>query len=462
MGPLSVDILHRFLQLLPSQDVILKHLRNVPTWAYVAGGIIGWMGLVRALRWRRYNAIHREFGPKWDNGRGSITPEEAQKIILQPILYDMPLLLNYALAFALFKTYAVPSISKLLCATTQLKSKDTISRRYADTELLISTFVGCPLSGFLDPSFHLTNTGPEQKPAEDPRGALALARTNYLHSKHRISNGDFLYTLALFVLEPNTWANRYGWRKLSPLERHAFYVFWLEIGKRMDIKDIPENFEALQEWSQVSPSIAVNHDEDREYERAYMVPEDSNHELADNTLDELLSAVPEAFGLKAFAKRVSIALLDNIVREAMIYPEQPWLLKKSAQGLLIGINLFQRFFMLPRGKDSWFFPIDIRLPQIDEKASCPRLYPRKWAARPWYRPEPTTTMGYLRDKFLVAINFYTEMPGPHLKSSGYRIEEMGPTHWEDCGHEEVTFEAAKLLGCPVTGPWSIEGRKGTT
>ena len=103
MGPLSVDIMHRFLQLL------LKHLRNVPTWAYVAGGIIGWMALVRALRWRRYNAIHREFGPKWDNGRGSITPEEAQKIILQPILYDMPLLLNYALAFALFKTYAVVS-----------------------------------------------------------------------------------------------------------------------------------------------------------------------------------------------------------------------------------------------------------------------------------------------------------------------------------------------------------------
>ena len=59
------------------------------------------------------------------------------------------------------------------------------------------------------------------------------------------------------------------------------------------------------------------------------------------------------------------------------YPEQPWLLKKSAQGLLIGINLFQRFFMLPRGKDSWFFPIDIRLPKIDEKTSCPRLYPRK-------------------------------------------------------------------------------------
>ena len=31
----------------------------------------------------------------------------------------------------------------------------------------------------------------------------------------------------------------------------------------MDIKDIPENFEALQEWSQVSPSIAVDYDEDR-------------------------------------------------------------------------------------------------------------------------------------------------------------------------------------------------------
>lgn len=108
MDTISDPLLH-LMRRLPSQGDLIDHLGNVPVWAYVTGVVLGWMILIRALRWRRYNAIHREYGPKWDNGRETITPEEAQKIILNPILYDMPLLLNYAVAFALFKTYAVVS-----------------------------------------------------------------------------------------------------------------------------------------------------------------------------------------------------------------------------------------------------------------------------------------------------------------------------------------------------------------
>ena len=37
---------------------------------------------------------------------GTLTLEEAQRIILLSTSYDMPLLLNYSLAFALFETYA--------------------------------------------------------------------------------------------------------------------------------------------------------------------------------------------------------------------------------------------------------------------------------------------------------------------------------------------------------------------
>ncbi|KDR72939.1 hypothetical protein GALMADRAFT_73434 [Galerina marginata CBS 339.88] len=425
------DILQRLLQRLPSPGEALEALRHVPPVAAIAGGLLAWVVLVRALRWRRYNAIHRQYGPKWDNGRGTITPEEAQKITMVSTMYDMPLLLNYAVAFALFKTYAVPSISKLLCATKELKSKDTISKRYADTELMVATFFGCPISGFLDPEFHLTNTGPNQKPAEDPRAMIALARTKYMHSKYKIA-----------------WARRYGWRNLSPLECHAFYVCWAEIGRRMAIQDIPDSFEALEEWS-------------KEYERQNMVPADSNHELAGYTLDELLCAMPEAFGLKAFGVRVSVCLMDDIVREGMMYPKQPWLLKASVRGLLAGVGFFQRWFMLPRRQSSPGYPVDIRLPEEDANGGCPRLYPNKWAARPWYRPEPTSTFGYYKEKLLVKVGWYTEMPGPHLRSSGYRIEEMGPLKFENAGHEDVMREAARMLGCPITGPWSLEGRKGT-
>ena len=75
----------------------------------VFGGVLIWLVVVRAFRWRRYNAIHRQFEAKYKEG--SITPEEAQKIMEVSTQYDMPLLLNYALAFALFKTYGIVSWS---------------------------------------------------------------------------------------------------------------------------------------------------------------------------------------------------------------------------------------------------------------------------------------------------------------------------------------------------------------
>lgn len=49
-----------------------------------------------------------------------------------------------------------------------------------------------------------------------------------------------------------------------------------------------------------------------------MVPAESNHKLAEYTLDELLYAVPNIFGLKTFGKRVSVCLMDDRVRVAMM------------------------------------------------------------------------------------------------------------------------------------------------
>jgi hypothetical protein len=64
---------------------------------------LGYLSLVRLLRWRRYDKIHRQYGAKINE----LTPQEAQNIMLVSYLYDMPGLLNYALSFALFKTYSV-------------------------------------------------------------------------------------------------------------------------------------------------------------------------------------------------------------------------------------------------------------------------------------------------------------------------------------------------------------------
>ena len=75
----------------------------------LVGGVISWIALVRLLRWRRYNEIHSKYGPKWNNGKGTITPEEAQVILHLSSFYDLPMVAHYAFSFAIFKTYGVVS-----------------------------------------------------------------------------------------------------------------------------------------------------------------------------------------------------------------------------------------------------------------------------------------------------------------------------------------------------------------
>lgn len=154
------------------------------------------------------------------------------------------------------QTYAIPSISALLWRTGQLAKLEnsTASRRYVDTSLLIDSFVK-----YTVPPGPLASTNPEDGPQphiDDPRGAIAIARMNYIHSRYgsSISNDDLLYTLSVFVLEPAKWYARYEWRALSPLEKEANYVFYAHVGRCMGIQYIPESLQELVGWSEVRAS----------------------------------------------------------------------------------------------------------------------------------------------------------------------------------------------------------------
>jgi len=59
--------------------------------------------------------------------------------------------------------------------------------------LYSATFVGCPISGFLEPNAGDMNLKcPNPRPAEDPRAMISLARINWLHSHYRIVSARFL------------------------------------------------------------------------------------------------------------------------------------------------------------------------------------------------------------------------------------------------------------------------------
>ncbi|KAF7325493.1 hypothetical protein MKEN_00398300 [Mycena kentingensis (nom. inval.)] len=345
---------------------------------------------------------------------------------------DMPLLSEYSLAFALFKTYAIPSISSLLLTTRQLSSQALVSRRYADTEILISTWVFCPLAG------KLIGAKPDA-PADDPRASLALARTNWLHSKYKISNDDYLYTLGLFMFEPAKWAEKFGWRKHSELERYASFVYWSEIGRKLKITDIPSTPESFEAWI-------------TDYEHKYAIPAESNLSVANHTMNELLFVVPHAFGLRAFAEGIARAMLDDKTRRAMLQPPAPTYAAPLIRTLLGSAAFIQKHLLLPRSRPGG--SVKAELPPISGDVA-PRMFPTRWTSKPWYKP--ASGLGAW-DRVLVWLNWHDDVPREEWRSGGYRLHEMGPLRWEGEGHEEVMRNAAELQGCPIAKEWTASAR----
>ncbi|KAJ7912574.1 hypothetical protein B0H13DRAFT_2007216 [Mycena leptocephala] len=388
----------------------MPFLSHLPV-LYTKSSVVVALGLVylcavRALRWRRYNAIHR-------------------KVLQLAFTYDMPTLSEYSLAFALFKTYGIPTISKLLLDTKQLASPGLVARRYTD----VTTWVACPLSG--------RSAGAKAgAPADDPRTAIALARVNWLHSKYKISNEDYLYTLGLFAFEPAAWAARFGWRPHSPLERYASLVYWTEIGRRMNIQNIPSTAEDFR------PGC--------EYEEEHMVPAQSNHLVAKHTTDELLFMVPEKFGLRSFFEGITRSLLDERTRIAMMQPEAPAYALPLVRGALGLVAFTQRHLLLPRWSP-WAI-VQIDLPKFNSQ-TAPRLHPTKYTSKPWYKPR-SRGLGRLLDRFLVVIGMHDDVPRPEYRCEGYRLHEVvriiRTIRFEQEGHDEIMKMAEELQGSGKT------------
>ena len=108
------------------------------------------------------------------------------------------------------------------------------------------------------------------------------------------------------------------------MECEVFYVFWTEIGRRMNMRDIPESQEAMIQWSRVCPpsalvSFCVSHSPRQDHEVKNLIPAEFNKEVAGYTMAELLSAVPIRFGLRSFAVRVALCLLEDRVGVGMMY-----------------------------------------------------------------------------------------------------------------------------------------------
>ncbi|MFD4294102.1 oxygenase MpaB family protein [Rhodococcus sp. NPDC058532] len=140
--------------------------------------------------------------------------------------FEFPWDYTRALEFALFRTYCVPSISELLKRTGEFETRP--QKRYDDTSLLMAELL--------------------EHGYDSPRGKESLRVVNRMHGKYEISNDDMRYVLSTFVYEPLDWIERYGWRPLHPHERLAAFHFYREVGVRMGIRDIPDDFQEFHRF----------------------------------------------------------------------------------------------------------------------------------------------------------------------------------------------------------------------
>lgn len=227
-----------------------------------------------------------------------LDPEtEFQEISRRLGLYEFPWDTTQALSFALFRTYAVPSIGRLLADTHQFT--ENTQKRYDDTALLL-----------------------EDAAIEDldsPRGRAAVRRINQMHKMYDISNDDMVYVLSTFVVIPRRWNQEFGWRQSTPDEQLAALRYYQALGKRMGIKDIPATYE---EFEQLLDS----------YEAEHFGYDEGGRAVADSTLELLTTFYPRP--LAPVIRIFSLSLMEPHLLEAFGYPEPGRLARALSRGAL--------------------------------------------------------------------------------------------------------------------------------
>lgn len=214
---------------------------------------------------------------------------DCQRIVYLVGAYEFPFTIQRSLEFALFRTFAVPSIARLLVETGEFASHG--QKRYDDTALLVAEF--------------------SEYGYESERGLAAIRRMNQMHHRFSISNDDYLYVLSTFILEPIRWNKALAWRRATEKENQANYYFWREIGRRMGIKNIPPSLEAFDQFN-------------RDYERQHFVNNPHSEAVARDTVRVFTDWFP-AF-LRPAVRWSIYALLDDPLRETFGFPKAPrWL-----------------------------------------------------------------------------------------------------------------------------------------
>ncbi|KAI8814339.1 hypothetical protein BJ742DRAFT_787195 [Cladochytrium replicatum] len=264
---------------------------------------------VLADRIRRANAVRGGKPLEHKNGDPLMSPDVEELVRLSA--YDFTSLYIISVELALFKTYAIPTISSLLHKTGEFRRN--AEKRAEDTALLL---------------------GEARENVRDPeRANLAIERINEIHARYRIRNEDMLYTLALFILEPKRWIAAYGFRSMEPAEYECNFQYWRNHGIEQGIKDIPETVEEMEKWVE-------------KFEETDLKYAETNRRVAEYTVELLLKPYPSF--LHPLFYQIVMAVLEPKMRRAFGYPDPNPIISTLVHGSLSFSGWFTRWFLLPR------------------------------------------------------------------------------------------------------------------
>lgn len=207
---------------------------------------------------------------------------DAHEIYRLSTAFEFPWDYTRALELALYRTYAIPSIGRLLARTGELTERT--QKRYDDTALLLDTVVE---HGF-----------------DAPEGRTAIRRINQMHRSYDISDDDMRYVLSTFVVVPRRWIDTYGWRRLSRHEIVAATEYYRTLGRHMGIPGIPETYEEFEALLDA-------------YEQAHFAWDEQARRVSDATLDLMASWYPRP--LAPLLRTATLALLDEPLLRAFHY-----------------------------------------------------------------------------------------------------------------------------------------------
>lgn len=240
---------------------------------------------------------------------------DAERCYGHLVLHQFPRDMRVGLTLAFYRTFAVPRIAELLASTGHMQRHP--HKRSLDTGLFMYELIA---GGY-----------------DSVRGRQVVTALNRIHHRWDILNEDYRYVLLTFIVVPTRWLATYGPRPLTSVEAAATTRFYLELGRRMHITDLPDTYTQAEEIF------------DR-YEDANIASSPAGRDLMAATTSVMADQLPRGF--VCCAPLLTRLVIDDYIAGAVgLQPAPP-----IGRLLMRLVGASRRRLPHHRADSSWFVP----------------------------------------------------------------------------------------------------------